>query len=114
MDPDEQMTYTQASPDIRELMEKIEGFNKGPETLRLCVVDPDDLYWPLPWYLRDYEKAAYFRKPPSNTNYDAIIVPAEYQMYNEISEEEYASYNFTLRPGKEFTLYYKKNLEKNG
>ena len=113
MEPDELMTYTQASPDIRELMEKIGGFDSGPETLRIYVVDADNLYWPLPWYLRDYEKAAYYTEPPVNEEYDAIIVPAEYQMYREISKEEYASYNFTLRPGREFILYYNKKLEKN-
>jgi uncharacterized protein (TIGR03663 family) len=111
MDPNERMTYTQSSPDIRELMNKIEGFNKKPDTLTLCVLDPDDLYWPLPWYLRDYRLASYFRKPPSNLNYDVIIAPVEYQMYREISTEEYASYNFTLRQGRDFVLYYKKGLE---
>jgi len=111
MDPNERMTYTQSSPEIRELMEKIQGFNKGPETLTLYVLDPNDLYWPLPWYLRDYKLASYFRKPPSNLNYDAIIAPVEYQMYREISEDEYVSYNFTLRQGREFILYYKKGLE---
>jgi uncharacterized protein (TIGR03663 family) len=113
MDPDERMTYSQASPDIRVLMEKIGGFNQGPDTLRISVVDPDNLYWPLPWYLRDYKKAAYYTKPPTNEEYDAIIVPATYQMYREIPEEKYASYNFSLRPGKNFTLYYDKKLEKS-
>jgi len=112
MEPDELMTHTQASPDIRDLMEKIEWFNRGPKSIRLYVVDPDNLYWPLPWYLRDYEKTTYSRKTPTSTKYDAVIVPAAYQMYREIPEEEYASYNFTLRPGKEFTLYYNKKLEK--
>jgi uncharacterized protein (TIGR03663 family) len=114
MDPDELMTYSQTSPDIRELMEKIEGFNHGPETLRISVVDSQNLYWPLPWYFRDYRKAGYYREPPASEKYDAIIVPAAYQMYREIPEEEYASYNFSLRPGKDFTLYYNKKLEKNG
>jgi uncharacterized protein (TIGR03663 family) len=113
MDPDERMTYSQASPDIRVLMEKIGGFNQGPDTLRISVVDPDNLYWPLPWYFRDYKKAAYYTKPPENEEYDAIIVPATYQMYREIPEEKYASYNFSLRPGKNFTLYYDKKLEKS-
>lgn len=112
MEPDELMTHTQASPDIRDLMEKIEWFNRGPKSMKLYVVDPDNLYWPLPWYLRDYEKTTYSRKTPTSTKYDAVIVPAAYQMYREIPEEEYASYNFTLRPGKEFTLYYNKKLEK--
>jgi uncharacterized protein (TIGR03663 family) len=112
MEADELMTHTQASPDIRELMEKIEGFNRGPENIKLDVVDPYNLYWPLPWYLRDYEKAAYSRNTPTNTKYDAIIVPAAYKMYREIPKEEFSSYNFTLRPGKEFTLYYNKKLEK--
>ena len=94
-------------------MEKIGGFNQGPDTLRISVVDPDNLYWPLPWYLRDYKKAAYYTKPPENEEYDAIIVPATYQMYKQILEEKYTSYNFSLRPGKNFTLYYDKKLEKN-
>jgi predicted membrane-bound mannosyltransferase len=105
------MTYTQSSPEIREVIKKIEGFNKGPETLTLCIMDPEDLYWPLPWYLRDYKLASYFRSLPDNINYDVIIVPAQYQMYDRIPKEEYASYNFTLRQGREFTIYYKKELE---
>jgi uncharacterized protein (TIGR03663 family) len=114
MEPDELMTYSQASPDIRELIEKIEGFSLGPETLKIAVVDPENLYWPLPWYLRDYEKAAYYTEPPAKTEYDAIIVPAASRMYEKIPEEKYALYNFSLRPGKEFTLYYNKELENAG
>jgi uncharacterized protein (TIGR03663 family) len=110
MEHDELMTYSQSPQDIRELMGKIEGFNKGPEHLRIAVVDPYNLYWPLPWYFRDYEKAEYYTAPPGNEKYDAIIVPAAYRMYEEIPEERYASYNFSLRPGKQLTLYYDKNL----
>ncbi len=112
MEADELMTHTQASPDIRELMEKIGEFDGSPETLRIYVIDPNKLYWPLPWYLRDYEKAAYSSKPPADNKYDAIIVPISYDMYKELPEEEYSSYNFTLRPGRDFTLYYKNKLEK--
>jgi uncharacterized protein (TIGR03663 family) len=112
MEPTERMTYTQASPDIRELMEKIDGFTGSPKTLRIYVIDPNKLYWPLPWYLRDYEKATYFSKPPASSKYDAIIVPISYDMYRELPQEKYSSYNFTLRPGRDFTLYYKKKLEK--
>jgi uncharacterized protein (TIGR03663 family) len=113
MEDKELMTYTQASPDIRDLMEKIGEFNGSPETLRIYVIDQYQLYWPLPWYLRDYEKAAYSSKPPSSSKYDAIIVPISYEMYRELPEEEYSSYNFTLRPGRDFTLYYKNELEKS-
>jgi uncharacterized protein (TIGR03663 family) len=111
MEHDELMTYSQAPQDIRELMEKVGGFNQGPETLRISIVDPENLYWPLPWYFRDYKEAAYYKEPPANKGYDAIIVPATYQMYDEIPEKTYASYNFLLLPGKEFTLYYNKKLE---
>jgi len=113
MEDRELMTYTQASPDIREVMEKIGKFEGSPETLRIYVIDQYQLYWPLPWYLRDYEKAAYSSKPPSSSKYDAIIVPISYDMYRELPEEEYSSYNFTLRPGRDFTLYYKNELEKS-
>lgn len=112
MEPNELMTYSQSSPDIRQVMEKIEGFNQGPETLKIAVVDPENLYWPLPWYLRDYEKASYYTETPANTEYDAVIVPAAYQMYEVLPEEKYASYNFSLRPGKDFILYYDKNLRR--
>lgn len=111
MEPVELITYVQSSPDIRELMEQIEGFSQGPETLRICVIDPDRLYWPLPWYLRSYEKAVYASNLPARSDYDAIIVPVSYDTYMEIPEEEYSSYSFTLRPGKDFILYYNKNLK---
>lgn len=114
MEDEELMTYTQASPDIRELMEKIGEFDGSPETLRIYVIDQYQLYWPLPWYLRDYEKAAYSSKPPASSKYDAIIVPVSYDMYRELPEEEYSCYNFTLRPGRDFTLYYNNKLEKAG
>ncbi|RXA16821.1 TIGR03663 family protein [Methanosarcina sp. MSH10X1] len=112
MEHDELMTYSQSPQDIRELMEKIDGFDHDSENLRIAVVDPENLYWPLPWYFRDYEKAEYYISPPGNEKYDAIIVPAAYRMYNAIPEERYASYNFSLRPGKKLTLYYDKTLEK--
>lgn len=114
MEDKELMTYTQASPDIRELMEKIGEFDGSPETLRIYVIDQNKLYWPLPWYLRDYEKTSYSAKPPLSSKYDAIIVPISYDMYRELPEEEYSSYNFTLRPGREFTLYYNNKLETPG
>jgi predicted membrane-bound mannosyltransferase len=79
----------------------------------LCVFDPNDLYWPLPWYLRDYKLVSYLRKPLSDLKYDAIIAPVELQMYRGISADEYAPYNFTMVRGREFTLYYKKGLEKS-
>lgn len=113
MEDDELMTYTQASPDIRELILKLEGFKGESENLNMYVIDPNDLYWPLPWYFRDYEKVSYADKPPMSSKYKAIIVPSEYQMYRELPKEEYDTYNFTLRPGKEFTLYYNKKLERN-
>lgn len=92
-------------------MMKIEVFNLEPENLKITVVDTENFYWPLPWYLRNYEKASYYTEPPVNKEYDAIIVSVTSRMYSKIPKENYASYNFSLRPGKEFTLYYNKSLE---
>ncbi|MDI9395999.1 MAG: TIGR03663 family protein [Euryarchaeota archaeon] len=114
MEDKELMIHTQASPDIRELMEKLGEFKGSPEALRIYVVDPNNLYWPLPWYLLEYERASYSSKPPASEKYDAIIVPASYEMYRELPKEEYSFYNFTLRPGRDFTLYYNNKLEKTG
>lgn len=47
-------------------MMKIEVFNLEPENLKITVVDTENLYWPLPWYLRNYEKASYYTEPPVN------------------------------------------------
>ena len=114
MDSNEKMIYYgQGSPDVRGFMEKIEGFNQGPGTLKLLMVVPDQYYWPLPWYLRDYKQAYYSTYPPKDIKYDAVILPAEYQRYDKIPEEEYASYSFTLISGRDFTLYYNKKLEKS-
>ncbi|MBN2488318.1 MAG: TIGR03663 family protein [Methanosarcinaceae archaeon] len=107
-DPDELLVYTQASPDIFEVMDKIEELDGGRNRVEILVADPENLYWPLPWYLRDYKHRSYSGTVPLHSSADVVIVPKSRSEDLAYSlGERYESMQFDLRPGREFIMLYK-------
>ena len=107
-DPEELMIYTQASPDIYMVLDKIEELDGGRNRLKILVADPDNLYWPLPWYLRDYKNRSYSGTVPSHSSSDVVIVPkSKSKDLADSLGKRYESLQFTLRPGREFMMFYK-------
>jgi uncharacterized protein (TIGR03663 family) len=72
--PVEMLVYTQTSPDIPKVMDRIEALAKasGLGANLPVVIDSDDSYsWPWAWYLRDYHEVSYANVgenyvPPAN------------------------------------------------
>ncbi|HWC30234.1 MAG TPA: flippase activity-associated protein Agl23 [Dehalococcoidia bacterium] len=72
--PVEMLVYTQTSPDIPEIMDRIQAVAResGLGTNLPIVIDDTDSYaWPWAWYLRDYHEVSYARvnenyEPPPN------------------------------------------------
>ena len=59
--------YVPTSPDINELEPWLQQLEDAQPELPLepiAVVGAD--YWPLPWYLRHYEKVGYYAEPPDS------------------------------------------------
>lgn len=60
--------YSQTSPDILRLVETVKGLSKiHPEGRKLVikVASPEHDYWPLPWYLREFENVGWYDKLPN-------------------------------------------------
>jgi predicted membrane-bound mannosyltransferase len=70
----------------------------------VAVLTPD--YWPLPWYLRDYRKVAYFGKA---TPTDSPIVIGSFAQIVELQRLLAGRYRlvdgYSLRPGVDLVLY---------
>ncbi len=107
-DPDELLVYTQASPDIYKVLDKIEELDGGRNRVEILVADPDNLYWPLPWYLQDYKHRSYSGTVPLHSSTDVVIVPRSRS--DDLADslgDRYESMQFDLRPGREFIMFYK-------
>jgi len=82
----------------------------------ITIVSAD--YWPLPWYLRDYNRVGYYgRISPSN---EPIIIASEGQAaevqatYGDRYQQVQSGFNtagsFSLRPGVDLLLYTRREL----
>ncbi len=99
--------YAQTERDLLDLIREIEGATSrlptGKET-DIYVASPE--YWPLPWYLREYNHVAYAGTLPE-TIAQPIVIARDGQQ-GELEQKlsgDYRSSFFTLRPGVELVLY---------
>jgi uncharacterized protein (TIGR03663 family) len=82
----------------------------------VTIVSPD--YWPLPWYLRDYNRVGYYgRITPSNepmilaSSSQAAEVQSTYgDRYQQVQSGFNPEGSFPLRPGVDLLLYARREL----
>jgi predicted membrane-bound mannosyltransferase len=99
--------------DLVRNIEQIAKERDGDQT-GITIVSPD--YWPLPWYLRDYSRTAYFGTMAQST--EPLIIAREDQkptmdanfgeLYRMVPSND-ASGSFELRPGVRLLLYVRRN-----
>jgi predicted membrane-bound mannosyltransferase len=98
-------TYRSFLPMVDEI-KRIGKKTKLNEDLDIAVLSPD--YWPLPWYLRDYNHIGYFGQPSATTSSVVIInesqVPTLAGRYRRIAA-------YPLRPGVVLVLYAREDLK---
>lgn len=95
--------------DLVRNIEQIAAEGSGTQT-GVTIVSPD--YWPLPWYLRDYPRTAYFGRMAASS--EQLIIANESQktemdtnfghVYRQVLSKD-ASGSFELRPGVRLLLY---------
>lgn len=106
----------------REMLKLVDEINRiaqrthqGGQT-GITIVSPD--YWPLPWYLRDYDRVGYFgRISPSN---EPIIIASQGQVeevkatYGDRYQQVQSGFNlagsYPLRPGVDLLLFTRREL----
>jgi uncharacterized protein (TIGR03663 family) len=107
--------YAQTSPDILNLVERVESLAKvspeGHKTV-IKVMSPEDDYWPLPWYLRDFNNTGWWSKVPDDPLAPIMIVSSSMdQQLGDIKNHQMVGI-FGLRPGVFLVLYVEADLWK--
>jgi predicted membrane-bound mannosyltransferase len=106
----------------REILKLVDEINRiaqrthqGRET-GITIVSPD--YWPLPWYLRDYNRVGYFGRMASSN--EPIIIASQAQAeevrttFGDRYQQVHSGFNtagsFPLRPGVDLLLFTRREL----
>jgi uncharacterized protein (TIGR03663 family) len=99
--------------DLVRNVEQIAAERDGDQT-GITIVSPD--YWPLPWYLRNYTRTAYFGRMAQST--EPLIIAREDQkaeieanfgeLYRMVPSKD-GNGSFELRPGVRLLLYVRRN-----
>ena len=101
--------YAQTDKDLLNLVWAIEeaaGQRLTGKSTGIYIASPD--YWPLPWYLRDYNGVAYSGSlPNANTIAQPLILASASQQeaVEEMIGPNFQSSTFKLRPGVDLVLY---------
>jgi uncharacterized protein (TIGR03663 family) len=84
-------TLTRTTDDIRE----IAALRPNPQQMPIYVIQPDADYWPLPWYLRDFDQVAYWPGVPAAP--DAPVIIADPGVRVELMEKLRGDYFIQMR-----------------
>jgi uncharacterized protein (TIGR03663 family) len=125
-DPANPYVYAHTSRDIFSVVEKVRevaAIHRQGKALYVQVVCPQDDYWPLPWYLRDFTAVGYWSKvdfnvPPGDVilarpDVEPDLVRLLYDVPLSGSRSLYVPLfrlGTRLRPGVELRGYVRKDL----
>ncbi|MHB8524016.1 MAG: hypothetical protein ACYDH9_25110, partial [Limisphaerales bacterium] len=113
--PQNPYVYAQTSPDLLNLVDRVKALarispNGDQMVVKVMAVDGD--YWPLPWYLRQFQRVGWWNKIPTDPFAPVMIVSSKFQAaFDERPEKTHlmAGY-FQLRPQVFLELYVDLNL----
>jgi uncharacterized protein (TIGR03663 family) len=106
--------YAQTSPHARELVARVEAIARvaptGHETV-VKVIAPES-YWPLPWYLRQFNRSGWYEELPADPL--APIVLCSAKLDAKLDDKSNKAYIMTgyyeLRPNVFLELYVERGL----
>ncbi len=107
--------YAQTVPDILRLAQKVQDIAKvhprGPQMV-IQVMAPNNDYWPLPWYLRQFHQIGWWDKMPGESYAPIMIVGTKLEAaLDEKSNKAWLMAGlFELRPQVFFELYVQADL----
>ena len=113
-DEDQAYVYAHTNREFHDLMYKVGYYSlksgEGPQT-KIEIVSPD--YWPMVWYLRDYDQANFHGRMISSTDGEMIIAKKGDQD-TEVIQKFSAKYLYLgpyhLRSGVNLVLLIRKDL----
>jgi uncharacterized protein (TIGR03663 family) len=107
--------YAQTSPDLLNLVQKVAELGRvhpaGPRML-IKVIAPDNDYWPLPWYLRQFDQVGWWSKLPADPYAPVMIVSEQlHAALDDRSDKKWLMVQlFELRPKTFLELYVQYEL----
>jgi uncharacterized protein (TIGR03663 family) len=112
-DPRNPYVYAQTSPDLLNLVRKVEAVTQvepQPERTLVKIIAPDDDYWPLPWYLRRFSQTGWYNRLPTDPFAPVMIVSRQLDARLDESKTHPMVQMFQLRPGVFLELYVEADL----
>ncbi|MDP6116332.1 MAG: TIGR03663 family protein [Planctomycetota bacterium] len=103
-------THTQK---LRDRMVQLAEVHEEGKSMRIHFFMPGSDFWPMPWYLRAFDKVGYWTELIDAP--DAPVIIADPLFQEEIEERlkaEYQTEYFGLRPGVNLLVYIEKRLWK--
>ena len=107
--------YAQTSPDILELVEKVQALARvhaQRDQMLIKVIAPGGDYWPLPWYLRQFKHVGWWDALPTDPLAPVMIAGSRFE--EALQERAEPSHTLTgiysLRPQVFLDLYVETNL----
>lgn len=95
--------YAHTSTAITRLTDRLEDLaavHPNGHHLHINILKPDGDYWPLPWYLRRFDRVGYWVELPQSVDADVIVSDPKLREY--VQTHTARSYQFeygSLRPG---------------
>ena len=114
-DPRNPYDYAQTSPDLLNLVDKVEGIARvDPQGTNMLVevIAPESDYWPLPWYLRNLKRIGWWDQLPADPYAPVMIVSAQLRAALDEKQTHVMVGYFQLRPQVFLELYVELNLWK--
>ena len=107
-DPRNPYVYAQTSPDLLNLVRKVEALAEvHPQGRQMLVkvMAPESNYWPLPWYLRNLKQIGWWDQVPADPFAPVMIVSAKFQAGLDEKKTHVMVGYFQLRPQVFLELY---------
>ena len=104
--------YAQTYTNIFKLRDRIDELAAadGGRSMVIKVISPEN-YWPLPWYLRAYDRVGYWDQVPASPDAPVIVASPAVQADLEAKlRDKYQQGIYGLRPGVFLVLYVKQDL----
>jgi len=104
--------YAQTYTNIFKLRDRIDELAAadGGRSMVIKVISPEN-YWPLPWYLRAYDRVGYWDQVPASPDAPVIVASPAVQADLEAKlRHQYQQGTYGLRPGANLVLYVKRDL----
>ena len=101
---------------MREVEATVKRAGTGHQT-RIAVTAPGtsaDSYWPLPWYLNDYETVGYYTTPPTDVGQIPVVIgnaTQDAQLRTTLgATHRKIGATYPLRPGVDLILYARNDV----